>query len=249
MGSENSSDSFSKERAELFEALGHPTRIKILELLANSPQSFSDLKKALDIDSSGQLQFHLQKLQGLIKTDPEGNYALTDEGKEALRVITLKSQTEPLPKKRLTRKKKYVTFLTVIIAIFVTVAVLSAFVVAAYSPLTINVKSSASYYEQGDQQQYFNWIITGHLPGQSFQTLQFSVKEYINGNFTVGYGDAVNSPVQTDAFGNFIIGDPHVLNSIPANYSIGITLVSENGVTMEKMINIPENYTLQQILG
>jgi DNA-binding transcriptional ArsR family regulator len=89
MSGENAQDSFSNDRAELFEALGHPTRIKILELLANSPMGFSDLKKALDIDSGGQLQFHLGKLHGLVKT-VEGSYTLTDEGKEALRMMAAK---------------------------------------------------------------------------------------------------------------------------------------------------------------
>jgi DNA-binding transcriptional ArsR family regulator len=93
MNGENSQDSFSKDRAELFEALGHPTRIKILELLSDSPMVFSDLKKALDIDSSGQLQFHLGKLHGLVKI-VEGNYALTDEGKEATRIIASKGEVK-----------------------------------------------------------------------------------------------------------------------------------------------------------
>jgi DNA-binding transcriptional ArsR family regulator len=99
MSGENSQDSFSNDRAELFEALGHPTRIKILELLANSPMGFSDLKKALDIDSGGQLQFHLGKLHGLVKT-VEGNYALTDEGKEALRIMAAKGPVKIEPKTR-----------------------------------------------------------------------------------------------------------------------------------------------------
>ncbi len=89
MSGEGDKDSFSRDRAELFEALGHPTRIKILKVLADSPRGFSDLKKALDIESGGLLQFHLGKLQdlGLVKDTPEMGYVLTDEGKEALRSI------------------------------------------------------------------------------------------------------------------------------------------------------------------
>lgn len=34
------------------------------------------------------MTFHLGKLDGLVKTTSEGNYALTDDGKEALRLIT-----------------------------------------------------------------------------------------------------------------------------------------------------------------
>ena len=86
MSSDSSGNSFSVDRVELFEALGHPTRIKNLELLSSSPKGFSELKKALGIQSSGLLQFHLSKLQGLVKTASDGNYELTDEGKEALRI-------------------------------------------------------------------------------------------------------------------------------------------------------------------
>jgi len=74
MSGESSSADFNRDRAELFEALGHPTRIKILGLLAESPMGFADLKKALGIDSSGLLQFHLGKLNTLVKTAAEGQY-------------------------------------------------------------------------------------------------------------------------------------------------------------------------------
>jgi|GEM_PF-1441954 len=83
-----SQDGFSKDRAELFEALGHPTRIRIVQILADAPLGFADLKKALGIERSGLLQFHLGKLQNLVKDTPEGSYALTDEGREAARIST-----------------------------------------------------------------------------------------------------------------------------------------------------------------
>ena len=56
---------FDSERADLFEALGHETRIRILQTLSDSPRSFSGLKKAADIESSGNLSFHLGKLGSL----------------------------------------------------------------------------------------------------------------------------------------------------------------------------------------
>ena len=74
-------------RTELFEALGHPARMKILQSLNDAPMGFSDLKRKVGMESSGHLQFHLGKLDGLVKTTPEGNYVLTDDGKEALRLL------------------------------------------------------------------------------------------------------------------------------------------------------------------
>jgi DNA-binding HxlR family transcriptional regulator len=84
--------------SELFELLGHPARVKIIELLSEHDQSFSDLKRKIGIESSGHLQFHLSKLEPrLVKLASDGkNYTLTDEGREALRLITevLESKSE-----------------------------------------------------------------------------------------------------------------------------------------------------------
>jgi sugar lactone lactonase YvrE/DNA-binding transcriptional ArsR family regulator len=71
-------------RAELFESIGHPTRIKILQVLNERPMGFADLKRAVGIQSSGNMSFHLTKLRHLVMTGADGNYVLTDDGKEAL---------------------------------------------------------------------------------------------------------------------------------------------------------------------
>jgi len=79
---------FDKSRAELFEALGHPVRIKILHALQDGPLGFADLKRRVGIESSGHLQFHLNKLDGLVKMTLEGLYAMSDDGHEALRITS-----------------------------------------------------------------------------------------------------------------------------------------------------------------
>ncbi|MFN8591029.1 MAG: metalloregulator ArsR/SmtB family transcription factor [Thermomicrobiales bacterium] len=45
-----------KFKAELFKALGHPVRIRILELLRDGERSVSELQAALDIDASSVSQ-------------------------------------------------------------------------------------------------------------------------------------------------------------------------------------------------
>jgi len=80
-------DGFDTSRAELFEALGHPIRVRILHSLEAKPLGFAELKREVGIESSGHLQFHLGKLTSLVGTTPEGAYTLTDDGKEALRVL------------------------------------------------------------------------------------------------------------------------------------------------------------------
>ena len=77
----------SRSRAELFEALSHDTRIKILKTLEQEPTTFAGLKKALGIESSGNLQHHLGKLGDLVKQTDDGMYTLTDDAREALRTL------------------------------------------------------------------------------------------------------------------------------------------------------------------
>lgn len=73
--------------SELFEKISHPTRVKILRFLEGTPLNFSQLKSKLGIESSGNLDHHIKKLEGLISIDSSGLYKLSDEGKEALKAI------------------------------------------------------------------------------------------------------------------------------------------------------------------
>ncbi|MGA2310141.1 MAG: winged helix-turn-helix domain-containing protein [Candidatus Bathyarchaeia archaeon] len=72
------------DSAELFEAISHPVRIRILKILEKQPTSFASLKRQLNIESSGNLDHHLKKLAQLTKVRADGLYCLTDAGKEAL---------------------------------------------------------------------------------------------------------------------------------------------------------------------
>ena len=77
---------FDAKRAELFEALAHPVRMRILEVLEGDGVSFSELKRKVGLESSGHLSFHLAKLGDLLKVNEEGKYVLTGDGREALRM-------------------------------------------------------------------------------------------------------------------------------------------------------------------
>jgi DNA-binding HxlR family transcriptional regulator len=73
--------------AALFETISHETRIRALFLLREHPSSFTELKRDLEISSSGNLQHHITKLRTLIEINGDGLYSLTDNGKEALMAI------------------------------------------------------------------------------------------------------------------------------------------------------------------
>ena len=61
------------QQAEVFDALGHPTRIVILKALSEGPAGFAELKKKTGIESSGHLLHHLNKLNGLVKQTSTAN--------------------------------------------------------------------------------------------------------------------------------------------------------------------------------
>jgi len=84
-----------RQRAEIFDALGHPSRILILKVLNDGSLGFADLKKKTGFESSGHLQHHLTKLDGLIRTDEYGKYCLSDEGKEALLTVQTVENSSP----------------------------------------------------------------------------------------------------------------------------------------------------------
>ena len=60
-------------KARLFRVLGHPVRIRILELLSNGERTVGDLQAELDLDSSGTSQ-HLTALrqQGVLHSRRAG---------------------------------------------------------------------------------------------------------------------------------------------------------------------------------
>lgn len=70
-------------KAEFFRALGHPVRVRMLQLLRDGEMSVGGLQADLDLDSSGTSQ-HLAALrkQGLVTSRKDGTsvyYSVKDE--------------------------------------------------------------------------------------------------------------------------------------------------------------------------
>ncbi|MGB9717211.1 MAG: DUF7347 domain-containing protein [Thermoproteota archaeon] len=122
----------SLRRAELFDVLAHPVRIRILKVLQREPMGFSELKKALGMESSGHLQYHLDRLGSMVKQDASGKYVLSDDAREALRFTLLVEQmssTRPMGfwKKRVLR----ILGLTIIVALLSAVTILEIHLVSS----------------------------------------------------------------------------------------------------------------------
>ncbi|MBO3832996.1 MAG: winged helix-turn-helix transcriptional regulator, partial [Candidatus Brockarchaeota archaeon] len=106
----------SIRRAELFDVLAHPVRIRILKVLQQEPMGFSELKKALGMESSGHLQYHLERLRDLVKQDAYGKYVISDDGREALRFTQLVEQMS-------VRKSRMLNILSLVVIVVLLSAV------------------------------------------------------------------------------------------------------------------------------
>jgi len=78
----------------VFASLKHPIRRKILRILSAGPESFSELQKAFNIESS-HLTYHLEGLGNLLLKTEDGKYALSSLGEAA---VSMMKQVEEPPK-------------------------------------------------------------------------------------------------------------------------------------------------------
>jgi len=141
-----------RQRAEVFDALSHPTRIMILKALSDEVLGFADLKKKLGIESSGHLQHHLSKLDGLVKTDEYGKYTLSDQGEDALLSVqtverTVRSEAKYDGKFHLPKKN---VVLLVAIGLAILLIVSSTLAVVEYSALGNQMSSYQSTLSKQD---------------------------------------------------------------------------------------------------
>ena len=77
----------SSQGDKRYKALDHPIRRRIVQLLADDPQTYSQLLQNLKIES-GHLAYHLRNLGELLEKDEEGNYYLNWEGEKAYEFLT-----------------------------------------------------------------------------------------------------------------------------------------------------------------
>jgi DNA-binding transcriptional ArsR family regulator len=87
-------------KARLFRVLGHPVRIRILELLMEGERTVGDLQAALELDSSGTSQ-HLAALreQGVLASRRDGTnvyYRIRDPRVSQLLVVARQLLTSAL---------------------------------------------------------------------------------------------------------------------------------------------------------
>jgi len=71
----------------IFTALKHPVRRHILRMISGEPKTYTDLLKALEVESS-YLTYHLDNLKPLVSKTDDGKYVLSSFGQAALNLMT-----------------------------------------------------------------------------------------------------------------------------------------------------------------
>lgn len=66
-----------RAKAELFRTLGHPVRIRVLELLADGPRPVHELRAAIDVEASNlSQQLAVLRRAGLVTSSRDGTDVL-----------------------------------------------------------------------------------------------------------------------------------------------------------------------------
>ena len=225
-----------RQRAEVFDALGHPTRIVILKALGEGALGFADLKKKTAIDSSGHLQHHLTKLNGLIKTDEYGKYCLSDQGRDALLTVqTVENasgsrikDTEKIRSHRFNSKIFLKSASLLLVALLIASSAIALYefnqtMVLQKEFNQLNGKDAAAYYNE------FGVIPTSNVnssfspPISMYQALQIALenegwnKTSLNGMAVGAY--LMNGETETNTTSYFNTGITGPVTSPPSNYS------------------------------
>jgi len=75
-----------EREAEVLKGLANPKRLMIVRCLQRGPMTFTELLRACGFKSSGELNFHLGKLRGLVRKSG-GRYELTDLGRKLVELL------------------------------------------------------------------------------------------------------------------------------------------------------------------
>jgi hypothetical protein len=105
---------------------------------------FSELKKTTGIESSVLLSFHLGKLAHLVSPNQDGAYALTDQGKEAVRMIRITKSggsEERTVKVRTPSRRPYLVAISILLAVVIALASVAVYQQSQLGPLSGAVQS------------------------------------------------------------------------------------------------------------
>ena len=83
----------------IFAALKHPLRRRILLLLDEKGEvAFTDIQKAMGVEDTGLMSYHLKELELLISQSTRGKYRLSEIGKTSVALLKKVEKSRDVPK-------------------------------------------------------------------------------------------------------------------------------------------------------
>jgi len=215
-------------RPRVFHVLKHELRRRIIEILSDSPASYTQLLRFLDVDS-GMLAYHLRNMEELLEKDGRGRYTLSGMGEAAVDLLKEGLAMEPSrPTLDMGRLSK---------TIFIGVLVLSF---AANAYLFSNLIGAEASQMRSEQETRFEAYLMvedsldivysifegvdidrGRLTELLMMTLQVKAKLVELGAMTSGYGYAYEDDLESMA--RFVTEFAEVLKEDDSSY-LGQTL-------------------------
>jgi len=105
----------------IFAALKHPARRRILLFLdAKGEVSFTDIQKAVDVEDTGLMSYHLKELALLVGQSARGKYGLSEIGKTSVALLKKVEKTRDVSgvvRKELSRLVEKAIYFLVILAV------------------------------------------------------------------------------------------------------------------------------------
>lgn len=160
------SEELDTSKSKLFNALGHPLRVKLITVLTEHSLSFAELKHVMSITSSGHLSFHLGKLNDLVTVTSDGKYRLSEYGHEARHLLTTINQPPPRSEGRdIEPYPRYtVQPLITIVSLSLIIILLPAAIYgmnSLFQPKTVQgvVLDKSVTLRRGEDDQYTQWYV------------------------------------------------------------------------------------------
>ncbi len=143
----------------MFSSLKHPARRKILRMLSEKPQTFSQMLEALDVSSS-HLTYHLESLGELVSKTEDGKYRLTSFGEASVNTMRKVEEAPTTQTKRLSALPlRWKSLFTLLIVGMVLLASLSAIQYASLMQMSENQDTLQASLDQVslEKQQLLSW--------------------------------------------------------------------------------------------
>lgn len=193
-------------RPRVFHILKHELRRRIIEILSDSPASYTQLLRFLDVDS-GMLAYHLRNMEELLEKDGRGLYTLSGMGEAAVDLLKGEQTMGPAkPELDLGRLSKTIFIVVLVLSVVANAYLFSSLIGAEASHMRTEREIRFEAYLMVEDSLDIVYSIfegididRGRLTELLMMTLQIKAKLVELGAMTSGCGYAYEDDLESMA--------------------------------------------------